>query len=237
MELDEMKRAWQTLDHRLEQQHALNVQMFRDTRLDRMRRGLRPLVWGQALQMIIGALGLLVLAPIWIAHRHDPAVLIAGVVMHLYCIGLIALGAMVQAQVSRIDYAAPVLIIQRHLQKLRKVYAVGGAVVVGLPWWFLTAPLLVVLSRGAIMRNAPVVIWSQLAIGAVGLAATWWFHRWSHRPHRTALARRLDASTTGASLRRALAATDDIARFEQEGQAGHASAIPAQKTSEAIRRR
>lgn len=216
MELDEMKLAWRTLDRRLEQQHALNMQMFRDARLDKMRRGLRPLIWGQTLQMLIGAAALMVLAPLWIAYRHDPAVLIAGVVVHLYCIGLIALGAVVQAQVARIDYAAPVLTIQRQLQKLRRTYAVGGALVVGLPWWFLTAPLLVVLSRGAIMHRAPSVIWIQLAIGAVGLLATWWFHVWAHRPERAALARKLDASTTGGSLRRALAATDDIARFEQE---------------------
>ncbi len=216
MELDEMKLAWQSLDHRLEQQHALNVQIFRDTRLDKMRRGLRPLVWGQALQMIIGVLGLLVLAPIWIAHRHDPAVLIAGVVVHVYCIGLIVFGAVIQANVARLDYAAPVLAIQRQLLKLRRIYAVGGALVVGLPWWFLTAPLLVVLSRGAIMQNAPSVIWIQLAIGAAGLLATFWFHHWSHRPERAALARKLDDSTAGGSIRRAQAATDDIARFEQD---------------------
>ncbi len=215
MELDEMKLAWQTLDHRLEQQHALNVQIFRDSRTDKMRRGLRPLVWGQALQMLIGAAALLVLAPLWIAYRHDPAVLIAGVVMHLYCIGLIVFGAVVQAHVARIDYAAPVLAIQRQLQKLRRIYSVGGALVVGLPWWFLTAPLLVVLSRGAIMRTAPAVIWIQLAIGAVGLVATWWFHRWAHRPERAAFGRKLDDSNAGGSLRRALAATDDLARFEQ----------------------
>ncbi|MEO7065881.1 MAG: hypothetical protein ABI114_03135 [Rhodanobacter sp.] len=216
MELDDMKLTWQSLDHRLEQQHALNVQIFRDTRLDKMRRGLRPLVWGQALQMIIGALGLMVLAPIWISHRHDTAVLIAGVVMHVYCLGLIVFGAVIQANVARLDYAAPVLLIQRQLLKLRKIYAVGGALVVGLPWWFLTAPLLVVLSRGAIMQDAPSVIWIQLAIGAVGVVATWWFHLWAHRPERAAFARKLDESTGGGSLRRALSATDDIARFEQE---------------------
>ena len=216
MELDEMKLAWQGLDQRLDKQYALNLQLFRDGRLDTLRRGLRPLVWGQAIQMLIGAVALLVLAPLWIAYRHDPAVLIAGVVMHVYCIGLIVVGAVVQAQIARIDYAAPVLAIQRQLHILRKLYAVGGALVVGLPWWFLTAPLLVVLTRGAIMHNAPSVVWINLAIGAVGLPATWWFHRWAHRPERAALARRLDASTTGRSLRRALAATDDLARFEQE---------------------
>jgi len=216
MELDELKQAWQVLDQRLQQQHALNVQFFRDGRLDKLQRGLRPLVWGQAIQIIIGVLGALFFAPIWIAHRHEPAVLIAGLVMHLYCIGMIVVGAVVQTQIARIDYGAPVVAIQRQLLRLRKSYSIAGACVVGLPWWFLTAPLLVVLTRGGIMLAAPSVIWIQLAVGALGLLATAWFYRWSHRPERAELARRIDDSTVGGSIRRAQAALDDIVRFERE---------------------
>ena len=217
MELDEMKLAWQGLDRRLEQQHVLNLQLFRDGRMDKLQRGLRPLAWGQAIQMLIGVLGLLMLAPIWVAHWRDPAVLIAGVVMHAYCVGLIIVGAAVQGQVSRIDYGAPVLVIQRQLLQLRRTYAMWGAIVVGWPWWFLTAPLLVVLTRGAIMVNAPSAIWIQLGIGVAGLFATWWFfYRWSRRPDHGELARRIDDSTTGGSIRRAQTALDEIARFEQE---------------------
>lgn len=216
MELDEMKLAWQALDARLERQHALDIQLFRDRKLDKLQRGLRPLVWGQALQMLVGALGLLWLAPIWIAHWHDSAVLLSGVVVHLYCIGLIVVGAVVQSHVARIDHGASVLTIQRQLLRLRRTYAVAGALVVGLPWWFLTAPLLVVLSRGAIMHTAPSVIWIQLGIGAAGLLGTWWFHRWAHRPQRTDFGRRLDDSAAGGSICRAQAALDQIARFEHE---------------------
>lgn len=216
MELDELKSAWQSLDRRLQQQNALSLLALKQGSTQRMRSSLWPLVWGQAIQMLMGAAGLLVLAPIWIAHRHDITVLICGVVMHAYCVGLIVVGALVQSRIARIDYAAPVLAIQRQLLQLRRTYAVGGALAVGLPWWFLTAPLLVVLTRGAIMRNAPSVIWIQLAIGAVGLLATFWFHRWSHRPQRAQLARRLDASTTGSSIRRAQAEAEEIARFERE---------------------
>jgi hypothetical protein len=216
MELDEMKLAWQALDHRLEQQHALTVQLFRDGRLNQLRRGLRPLVWGQALQMLMGVLGLLLLGPVWMPHWRDPAVLVSGVVVHLYCIGLIVIGGMVQGQVAGIDHAAPVVTIQRRLLKLRRIYAVAGAVVVGLPWWFLTAPLLVVLTRGGIMTEAPAVIWSMLAVGAAGLAATAWFYRWSHRPERAAFARKFDASTAGGSIRRAQATLEEIARFERD---------------------
>lgn len=216
MELDDMKLAWQTMDHRLGQQHALNVQLFRDGRMDKLRRGLRPLIWGQALQMLIGVLGLLIVVPIWTSLWRDPAVLISGVVMHIYCVGLIVFGGIVQGHIAGINYAAPVLEIQRRLLKLRRIYAVWGAIVVGLPWWFLTAPLLVVLTGGQVMTHAPSVVWINLAIGAVGLPATWWFHRWSHRPERAELGRKMDANMTGASIRRAQATLEDIARFERD---------------------
>jgi len=216
MELDDMKLAWQKLDRRLEQQHALNVQLFRDSRTDKARRGLRPLAWGQSLQMLVGVMCLFVFVPMWIAHRDQPAVVISGLVLHAYFLGMIIVAAMVQTQIARIDFGAPVLTIQRQLLTLRKIYAVNGAFVVGLPWWFLTAPLLVVLTHGAIMQKAPEAIWIQLAVGALGLLGTWWFYRWAHRPSRAALAQRLERSATGASIRRAQTAAADIARFEQE---------------------
>ncbi|HEY2345359.1 MAG TPA: hypothetical protein VGH80_05670 [Xanthomonadaceae bacterium] len=216
MELDDLKAAWKTLDERLERQNALGFALVRETRLDRMRRGLRPLVWGQAIQMLIGAAGCLLFGSMWTHHLHDPAALIGGLVMHVYCIGLIVVGALVESQIARIDHSAPVLVIQRQLLKLRRTYAVGGALAVGLPWWFLTAPLLLALTGGRIMDTAPSVIWIQLAIGAAGLLATWWFHRWAHRPERAALGRKLDENAAGGSLRRAQMALDEIAAFEQE---------------------
>ena len=95
-----------------------------------------------------------------------------------------------------VDYAAPVVAIQQRLLKMRRFYVIGG-MLIGLPWWFLTAPLLVVLTRGAILDQAPSVIWIQLAIGAIGLVATWWFHRLEHRPGREKLGRWLDESAAG----------------------------------------
>jgi len=114
-----------------------------------------------------------------------------------------------------IDYAAPVLAIQRQLLDLRRTYIIGG-MLIGLPWWFLTAPLLVALSRGAILEQAPSVIWLQLLIGAAGLLATWWFHRWANRPQRAAFGRKLDDGAAGGSIRRAQAALDEIAEFERD---------------------
>jgi len=216
MELDEMKLAWQTLDRRLEHQHMLNVLMFRDSRTDKARRGLRPLVWGQALQMLVGVIGLGLFVPIWVAHRDQSAVLIAGLVLHAYFLCMIIVAAMVQVQIAHIDFGAPVVAIQRQLLTLRKIYAIGGTCMVGLPWWFLTAPLLVVLTRGTIMTYAPQVVWIQLGVGVLGLFGTGWVYRCAHRSQRAELARRLDHIVTGASIRRAQATAAEIARFARE---------------------
>ena len=54
------------------------------------------------------------------------------------------------------------------------------------------------------------VVCLGLAIAAV------WFHRWSHRPGREAMARRVDDFLGGDSLRRARERLEEVARFEQE---------------------
>jgi hypothetical protein len=215
MELDDLKLAWKTLDRRLERHDALNLQLLRDARTDRARRGLRPLAWGQVVQMLIGAGGALLLGSHWPERMANLPVLLSALVLHAYCIGLIVSGGIVQGHIARVDYAAPVVAIQQQLLKLRRAYLVSGWIA-GLPWWFLCAPLLVVLSDGAILVRAPRLVPILLAVGCVGLAGTWLFHRWVHSPQRAALGRRLEDGAAGTSLRRATAALDELARFERE---------------------
>ena len=215
MELDDLKHAWKTLDRRLEQQNALNLQLLRDGRVETARRGLRPLAWGQALQILAGAAGALLFGSFWPGHAANLPVLLSALVLHAYCIGLIIAGGIVEGRIAQIDYAAPVLAIQQQLLRLRRSYIISG-MLAGLPWWFLCAPLLVVLSEGAILDRAPRVVWIMLAVGAVGLAGTWLFHRWAHRPQRAAFGRKLEDGAAGISIRRATAALDELARFERE---------------------
>ncbi|WP_300614918.1 hypothetical protein [Dokdonella sp.] len=216
-ELDELKSAWQALGRQLEQQNALRLHELQGRHGARARRHLRPLAVGQAIQMLVGAIALLLLLPFWTGAGWTGAswLTACGLVVHVYCIGLIAFGGFMQARIARIDPAEPVLVLQQRLATLRRDYAVGG-LLIGLPWWFLAAPLLVVLTRGAILDTAPSVIGIQLAVGGAGLLATAGFHRWAHDPRRPHLARRLDDAMTGASLRRARAELDAIARFGRE---------------------
>ncbi|HEV2607407.1 MAG TPA: hypothetical protein VGT79_05445 [Xanthomonadaceae bacterium] len=217
MELDDMKAAWQTLHQRLETQAALNLLVFKDSKLDRMRRGLRPLVWGQAIQIVAGALIALWGGSFWVDHKDVPHLLIAGLLVHAAGISMIAFGAMMEALIARIDYSAPVLTIQRQLAQLRKVYVRGG-LAIGLPWWVLWVPFVIVFLKtefGAdLFVNAPGVVWINIAAGFVGMLLTWMFIHWAGK--RPQLAKRLEDGAAGGSLNRAQTHLDEIARFEQE---------------------
>jgi len=217
MELDDMKTAWQTLNQRLDAQEALGLHVFKEGKLDKLRRGLRPLVWGQAIQIVIGALIAVWGASFWIDHRDALHLLVAGAVVHAAGISMIALGVLMEALIGRIDYSASVLAIQRQLAQLRKVYVRGG-LAVGLPWWVLWVPFLMVALKSEagvdLFLNAPGVVWTNVVVGIVGILATLGFLRWTGG--RPRLARQVDDLAAGRSIVRAQGVLDEIAQFEKE---------------------
>lgn len=219
MEFDDMKAAWQTLDRRLEQQHALSLQLFRDARVDKARSGLRPLLWGQIAQIFFGVLMLLLGVSGWSGHREVPHLLVSGVIVHVYGVVAIMLAGITIGMIGRLDYAAPVLTIQKQLAQLRAFYVRGG-MIVGLSWWVFWVPFAITFfmwwGRTDIYAHMPVVLNGSMIFGILGFIATWAFHRWAQRSGRTRLRKSMDDSMTGSSLRSAQRVLDEIRRFEQE---------------------
>lgn len=218
MELDDFKSAWKILDARLQRDNALQLQLLRDRKLDKMRSRLRPLFWGQIVQMLFALPFLLLATALWASQPTVSSVIVAGVVLHAYSVFTIMAAGVVLGQMSKVDYAAPVLEIQKQLLRVRTLYIRSG-MVAGLPWWFLWVVILMVLvglGGGDLLARAPGLVWSGLGIGAVGLAATAWFHRWARRPERAEFGRKMDDSLTGGSLRRAQAELAELVRYEQE---------------------
>lgn len=218
MEPDELKHIWQALGRQLDRHDAINLQLFRDRKLDHARNSLRPLFRGQVVQILFGALFLLLAMALWGAGPHPAHVVAAGIAVNAYGIATIALAGMTLAAIGGIDYSAPVVAIQRQLASLRRLYLVNGAIA-GLSWWFMWIAVLMVLAALGgqdLFANAPEMVWTGLGVGVVGLLATWAFHRWSHNPVRAQLGRKLDESAAGGSIRRMQGVLDEIARFEEE---------------------
>lgn len=218
MELDDLKLAWQSLDRQLETQNALNLQLLRERKLDQARGSLRPLYWGQLLQIPFGLAFVALASLLWMSAPQHASTVVAGIVVHAYGVITLICAGMVLGQIGKIDYAAPVVEIQKQLARLRRLYVRTG-MFAGLPWWFLWVPLLMTLAGLGdvdLLARAPGLVWGGLAGGAAGLLATAWFHRWSRHPSRPHLARAMDDAVAGDSLRRAQAALDEVLRFERE---------------------
>jgi hypothetical protein len=220
MELDEMKLAWQALDRRLAQQ-AIDLELYRDHRMDRLRRRLRPLAWWTMAQIPLGIALMLWGIGFWSTHLGDTRWVVCGIVMQLFGLLWVIFPGRTLAMVLRIDPAAPVLEIQRRLARLRawrvRVEAPVAAVTGSVIW----VPALLMLAQSQGDRfgldiwdhtRPGLVRWLVLSVlvslGAVALAYG--------VLRRLGLLRWLANHLAGASVRRAEAELDAVLRFERE---------------------
>lgn len=222
MELDDLKLAWKTLDQRLERQNALQLAELRERRAGRIRSSLRPLFWGQLVQMAFG-LGF-ILPGVWmwrIGYGVALPLFVVGIVAHAYGIVTVVASGVMLGHIAKVDASLPVVEMQRRLLRMRKAYLIGG-MVVGLPWWVLwVVPLFAIAALQAMQNGGgagdiPMWLWLCLGGGMTGLIGTLAFHYWLHRPGREALAKRMDDGAAGGSLRRAQAELDALRRFVEE---------------------
>jgi hypothetical protein len=214
MELDEMKLAWQTLDRRWEKQHAMNLQLFRDGKLDTMRRGWRPLVWGQIFQMAMGLTLALAAGAFWTTRLHVTHLLVCGLLAQAYGLLLIVFAARVLYFIQRIDHAAPVLLIQRQLADLRTFRVRVEAPTHALLGCFVWIPVawMTLAWYGVDPWSPPFMLWAIASslVGLAGVVLVLW------RMRRMGMQRRIEDHAAGRSVRKAEAVLEAIARFEHE---------------------
>jgi len=218
MELDEMKKAWERLDQRLDRQLKYSQKLFLDTQLTKARKGLRPLFWGQIVQVIFGVFVILFGVAAWTRHLGVIHLMIPGWIIHAYGVLSIISAGVVMGLIGKIDYSAPVAAIQTQLDRLRTVH-IRTSLALGLSWWLLWIPFFLALFGfvGAdIAVKAPSFVIISAAIGVVGIFASLLFLQWARHPSREAFAKRVEDSAGGSSLNYTSQVLEDIARVEKE---------------------
>jgi hypothetical protein len=220
MELDEMKLAWQQLDRWLAEQESLQRLIHRGQGMDRLRRGLRPLAWGQSLQIVFGVATMLWGISFWTTHAGVLHQMVCGIAVQLFGMLMVAFAGRLLWQLQAIDHAAPVLEIQRRLARLRAwrvrveapLFVVLGSVV-----W---VPAMLMLIQydfdqwdDDYWNHAPGLAGHLVFSGIVALLlavlAYWLIRRAGHR-------RWLENNFAGSAVRKGETMLEEIARFEQE---------------------
>jgi len=199
MELDELKAAWQLLDQRVSRLEAVAPARH----LGGVRAELRPLVIGQAIQIVVGAVFALGAGSFWFDHRAMPNLLVTGVMLHLYAMAMIVAAARNLFLVGRVNEAAPVLELQRRVANLRAWRIREGRWfgIVGCFMWVALIVWAFGLLGVDIVAAHPAFVGFQLVTAAVCLGVY-------------GVVARLDRTPEGKAVQKARQRLDEIARFE-----------------------
>lgn len=217
-ELDDLKAAWQMMNRKLERQHALALHQFKESKMARFRSGFQPLVAGQVIQLVLGAILAAICARFAVQHLLTPHLLVYGASLQAYGLMLALFAVRDLVLISRIDYDAPVIIIQKQIAALRAWhlraglwFAVGGC--------FMWTPLLLVIFYAAgadLWLVKPQMVYWNVLSSFVCLGASYGLVLWSRRPGQEKLAKHLSDSSVGRSVARAQALLEEIEQFERE---------------------
>jgi hypothetical protein len=215
MELDELKTSWQNLDRRVDRLTETNLALLGDAQKRKARWRLLPVFVGALFNIAVGGWLVSVFARFWVAHLETPSAVISGIALHVFCVGGIIMGVMQLLLVTRINFAGPVLVIQRYLALLQAwearsfYWAWMGA-------WLLWPALLVAgamaLARVDLWAAAPGVVLVNLAAGVAVALVSVVFLRAARRP-ASRFGIWLDRFLTSHSVAGAKAALDELDGF------------------------
>lgn len=218
MELDEMKAGWHALEERLARQEAVNRELLAQRQVDRVRTRLRWFMACRAVQIALAVALVAWIAPYWIAHRGQPALLWSGIALHLYGVALAASGILEALVAVRVQHAGPVLQVQRYVGYL-KGWRARIAPWLGLSHWLLWIAMALVLFDVALGVDLwavkPRLVLAWLAFGGFGLALTVWLLTLAPASVRKPLRAGLKRSSIGATLLGVDRLLDEVDRFEQ----------------------
>lgn len=215
MELDELKASWRRLDQQVQELTLINRRLLIDAAIRKARWRLAPLVTGAAVGAFVGAFFAVLAAVYMLDHLGSPLALFAGGTLFVMSLAFFVMHAGRLNLVRRIDYARPILEIQRSLASLQRWEARSFQAV-----WIACCVLPLTALNGAVITLAGRAIWdgapvyllvNALVWLALGLGPLLLYH--GSRRRKGKLAARMNVFLGSQSIASARAAIEEIDEF------------------------
>lgn len=222
MDLDDFKTHWAAYNQKVEQNLALTLALWRETRWQKTRSALQKQMLAAGAELVMGVAAAVALSAFLGAHLMDWPFLLPALALQVFVLFQTAFSAYQIIQLRALDFTTPVLMSQTRLAHLRRRRLQVTMWTFGLAP-LLWVPLLIVMLKGLLGVNAYLTLaagwlWANLLFGLAVAALTWWVARrrpanWQSSPRWQAF---LD-DVAGRSLSEANGFLRELAAFEREG--------------------
>lgn len=189
-----------------QQELAGRLLLTRRDLMQRVKHALRPLFYGQLLQILIGIAIIALGAQCWASNTQIPHRLTCGMIVHVYGLVLIIGAANVLARINRIDYSKPVDEVRSRVDAVKNFYLRFGWIA-GFPWWLMWIPFAVAMGFDVVLHSNS--LYPGLIVGAIGLLFSFWLYRKVHQANQDK-ARAFRDAFAGKSLSHAYLAISEI---------------------------
>lgn len=220
MELDELKQRWEATDRRLDAILKINTRLLQSPLLDRAQTALRRLTWLISIELAFDLVLAMCLGAFNAAHWHRPRFLVPGAALHIFMIAIIIQQVRQLVMLGQLDYAAPIIDIQKRLVSLR-------AMRIRFMQWvlvssFLLWPLLLIVGLKAFLHIDAYIAFgakwlvSNAIFGAIVIGAAFLIsRRFADRMDRSPLVQRFMRDLAGYNLNSAEKFLASVREFEQ----------------------
>jgi hypothetical protein len=224
MELDDMKLAWNELNRRIEHSDALNATLRREIKVDKAQSALRRWLWLPAGELVFALIGCAwsggFLADNYSLVLQGPWGAVPALIFFLLSIFSAVAAVRQLVAIGSIDYAAPVLAIQRQLLLIRRlrIRLTQWGLLAWLPLWPLFMIFVVqMLLEFDIYRHFGLA-WLAINVAfglVVGAGVMWVAYRHAGWLKRWPAFAWLGDEIAGRSLIKAVRQLDEVAQFER----------------------
>ncbi len=225
MELDELKRLWQEQDRKLDASLRLNRRLLEQSVLAKAAASLRRLDRLLWLELVLDLVPVVWLGSFLADHIGQPRFWIPAAALDAFAIGTVVALAREAFGIRSVDYAAPIVEIQRQIEgvRIRRIRATQWTLALSPLLW---TPLLVVALKGFLGVDAYAALGGAFlaanvlfGLGVLGLAV-WISRRRAERWTGSPMARRLGRALAGQSLADAEAFLGSLGRFAADEPRG-----------------
>lgn len=119
--MEELKHIWKEQEKKIDRNWQLNVEMLRNTNLDKAKSKMNSLTWITAITLSFYLLMAMFFAIFAFKNLQTAHIAISGFVLTIWSL-LIAVGAIKQlSAIQKIDYTEPIPILQKKLESLKLI--------------------------------------------------------------------------------------------------------------------